>query len=122
MWDATELLHRCQWLQPRDDRNVDAFLPASVHEVKVLRIVEEHLRDHILCTGFHLLLEPMNVGLHIGCLVVLFRISGCANAEIHFLIVLHLIVEVDPAIQIHHMLQKFGGIGVTVRIWAEHAF
>ena len=75
------LLGSGQRLQTRNDRDIDPCLTALTLKPVENFIVEKHLGDHIVGTCIHLTLQILNVGLDIGCLEMLLRISTYTDAE-----------------------------------------
>jgi hypothetical protein len=56
-------------------------LASTFHEVEILPVVVEELGHGILCTHLHLLLQPVDVCIHVGGFLVFLRIAGYAVRE-----------------------------------------
>ena len=76
-----DLAGRGEGLQAGQDRNGDPGGAATVHEAIEHGVVEKHLRDDVVRSGFDLAAEVFNVCLGIGRFEVLFRIAADADAE-----------------------------------------
>ena len=114
-----ELCGSLQGLDTGDDGYVDAFGTRPLHEVEVLTVVVEELGHGIFGTCFHLLLEPVEVALHVGSLVVLLGVAGHAVGE-GGLGDFHLrTIYTDASVEAVDLFLQLHGMGVATRLWSE---
>ena len=65
----------------RDDGDGDSLGTGTLDEAEVLVVVVEELCNGILCTSLYLLLQPIDIHVHIGRLLVLLGVAGYAIRE-----------------------------------------
>lgn len=64
--DGVELVQLGQWFEARYDGYIDPDLPAALHELEVLFVVEKHLGDDVVGPGVYLGLGLLKVEVQVG--------------------------------------------------------
>src|SRR5690606_36983250 len=101
--DAGQYLQLAQGsdrLQSRNDRYCNTNLPAFIHEIEILFIIEEHLCGNIPCSRIYLLLQVMQIQVHISRFAMLFRVASHAYAEISGALIERLLFQVMALVQV----------------------
>ncbi len=79
--DDAELAGCLERFDAGDDGDGDTLGTGTLHEAEVLVVVVEELGHGILGTGLYLLLQSVEVHIHIGRLLVLLGVAGHAIGE-----------------------------------------
>ena len=117
--ELREFFHR---LDAGDDGARDARCPGLLHEREVFPVVVEQLGDGIFGARLDFLLEPVDVGLQVGCLIMFFRIARHAVAErrlgdSHFRA-----IHEDALIEIIDLFFQLYGMGVPAFFRDKYRF
>ena len=117
-----QLFFRVDGFHSGNDRNGDAHLPATLHEVMEFLIVEEHLCDDVVGTQLHFFLQVLHVGIHVGRLEMFFRVAGHTDTESGFVRFTQVFFQVDPVVQIDHLFEQVGCVFMSPRFGLKTHF
>lgn len=101
-----QLLSCGDGLDSGNDGDCDTSGPASVNKIKVMLIVEEHLRHQEFSTGIYLAFEVFEIGFDVGCIGVLFRIASGTSTKVRFRGVGDFLIKVNACIHVLNLVNE----------------
>jgi len=105
-----------QRFNTRNNRHIDSHLLTLIHKVKILAVIEEHLRNNIVGTRIYLLFKTENIIFGTYGVAVSFGVSRNADTEVRAVRNAIFGIEKFATIHCRDLTHKVGCVGVSLRV------